>query len=158
MTDKQVSEILFDSEIHKWNKNDSEFVEKLNEKRNIIVLIEDERQNLFGGYIGNQIHINKNVKDNSCFVSSMRKNGEYQMKRYLKNEIGYSYGIANDSQNVLITFGNGNDNLCRDIVLYKKDYSYGSCQQECYNYNGESFALTGKYWFNIKRIVVYQLQ
>ena len=80
------------------------------------------------------------------------------MKKYFRNEIGYSYWIADDLHNVLISFGNGNDNLCKDIVLYKKDYSSGYCEQKCYNYNGEQYSLAGKYWFDIKRIVVYQLQ
>ena len=47
----------------------------------------------------------------------------------------------------------------RDITMMKKDYSNGWSQHVYYNYyQGETFALTGKCNFNIKRIVVYQLQ
>ena len=79
------------------------------------------------------------------------------MKKYFRNETGYSYWIGNDSRNYLMAFGVNNDSYMRDITLYKKNYSSGSCQQECYDYSGEPFALIEKYNFNIKRIVVYQL-
>ena len=80
------------------------------------------------------------------------------MKRYKKNETGYSYRIGNNSSDCLMVFGVNNDTYFRDITLHKKDYSSGYCEQECYEYSGEQFALTGKCNFNIKRIVVYQLQ
>ena len=156
MTDRQINEIIFDSEIHDWNVNDSDFSEELRGKKDIIILIEDERQNLFGGYIGNEIRVNENVKDDSSYVFSLRKNGEYTMKRYLRNEIGDSYWIINSSHPCLIGFG-ADSGRTRDITLSTKDYSTGLCQQKCYNYNGELYALAGKRDFNIKRIVVYQL-
>ena len=74
----------------------------------------------------------------------------------MKNDIGYSYWISTDSDIALMSFGTTN-NTCKDITLHKKDYSFGYCCQHCYNYNNEEFALCGKYQFNIKRIVVYQL-
>ena len=76
----------------------------------------------------------------------------------LKNGTGYSYWIPNDSHNYLMAFGMGDDKHGRDITLRKKDYSSGICRQECYDYQGERYALTGKLDFNIKRIIVYQLQ
>ena len=157
MTKKQVKEIVFNSEIHKWSENNSEFDQKLNGKKNIIVLIEDERKNLFGGYIGNEIQIWKYMKDESCYLFSLRKNGKYRFKKYLKNETGYSYIIPNDSSDGLMAFG-VNNNRGKDITLYKKDYSSGYCEQECYEYSRQTFTLTGKCCFNIKRIVIYQLQ
>ena len=158
MTNKQIENILFDSEINKWNVDDSEFDEKLRGKRDIIILIEDERQNLFGGYIGNRIKIDEKVKDETCYVFSLRKDGEYTMKQYLKNEIGYSYWIGDDSSDCFMVFGVSDDTNGRDITVYKKESSSGYCKQECYEYSREPFALTGKHDFNIKRIVVYQLQ
>ena len=124
----------------------------------VFILVEDERENLFGGYIGNEIIIDENVKDPTCYVFSMRKNGIFHTKRYERNANGHSYWIANDSQNLLIMIGVSDDKSARDITLYKKDYSSGYCRQQCYKYSGESFALIGKFHFNVKRIVVYQLQ
>ena len=157
MTDKQIDHILFDSEINKWSENDSEFGEIMKGKKDVIVLIEDERKNLFGGYIGNEIVVQQDSNDNSCYVFSLRKNGEFNPNKYQKNDVGYSYWIPSDSTSILISFGT-TGLLCKDITLYKKDYSSGYCSQHCYNYNNEQFALTGKYWFNIKRIVVYQMK
>ena len=130
----------------------------MNRKKDVIVLVEDERKNLFGGYIGNEIVVQQNVNDISCYVFSMRKNGEFNPKKYQRNNVGYSYCISKDSYNLLMTFGMSKDSFCKDITLYKKDYSSGYCDQHCYNYNNEQFALTGKCYFNIKRIVVYQLK
>ena len=88
----------------------------------------------------------------------MRKNGEFNPKRYKRNDVlGYSYQIISNSYFVLMAFGLTNDNY-KDITLRKKDYSNGYCEQHCYNYNDEEFALCGKFNFNIKRIVVYQLK
>ena len=123
----------------------------------VLILIEDEQNNLFGGYIENEVIIDKHIKDKSCYVFSLRKNGEYTMKRYLKNENGYSYGFLSAlNKNTLIVFGESEDSKCNDIVLYKNLSGY--CKQVCYNYNDEQFALTGKRCFNTKRIIVYQLQ
>jgi hypothetical protein len=88
----------------------------------------------------------------------LRKNGIFETKRYERNDIGYSYWIGNDSNNLLMTFGITDNGDCKDITINKKDYSSGYCEQVCYNYNNEQFALTGKYHFNIKRIIVYQLK
>ena len=157
MTNKRIKEILFDSEIHKWNENESEFGQKINGKKNVLILIEDERQNLFGGYIGNEVRINNQIKDKSCYVFSFRKDGEYRMKRFERNQTRYSYWIPDNSRDCLIAFGI-KSGQGKDITLYKKEYSIGYCEQICYDYKGEQFALTGKMYFNIKRIVVYQLK
>ena len=73
------------------------------------------------------------------------------------DEFGCSYWIGSDAHSILMSFGTIGE-LCKDITLHKKNYSYGYCTQICYDYGNESFVLTGKHWFNIKRIVVYQLQ
>ena len=158
LSSKQINKILFDSEKDKWNKQDSSFTTQLQGKQDIIILIEDEQMNLFGGYIGNEIIIGKNVKDNSCFVFSLRKNGVKNLKRFEKNQIGYSYWIRPDSSDLLMGFGMSEDGkLSKDITLFKKNKCSGFCSQLCYDYNDEEFALCGKKNFNIKRIVVYQL-
>ena len=157
MTGKQVKEILFDSEINKWNKYDTEFDQIMKGKKEVIVLVEDHLQNLFGGYIGNEINIQQNIQDQSFYVFSLRKNGEFNPKKYERNNVGYSYWIGSYSDMILMTFGLNENIVCKDITLNKKDNSSGYCEQHCYNYNNEQFALCDKLNFNIKRIVVYQL-
>ena len=158
MTNRRIENILFDSEIHDWSQENNQFNKILNGKKDIIVLIEDEKQNLFGGYIGNEIQTNENLKDETCYVFSLRKNGIYRKKRYFRNEKGSSCRINTDEKITSFGFGIGNDNGLNDICIFKKECGEGYCQQECYDYQGESNALTGKSRFNIKRIVVYQLQ
>ena len=126
-------------------------------KKDVIVLVEDERQNLFGGYIGNEIVVGKDIQDNSCYVFLLRNNGEFIKKRYERNDKGYSYCIPSDAKITMISFGVV-DGCGKDITLYKKNYSSGYCNQHCYNYKKDKFALSGKYSFNIKRIVVYQMK
>ena len=120
-------------------------------------MVEDEYQNLFGGYIDTTITIGETITSNNCYVFSLRKNGEYRMKKYFRNKTGSSCRISVDEKDTLFGFGVGNNDCFNDIFIFKKDYSDGYCQQECYDYKGESFALTGKGDFNVKRIVVYQL-
>ena len=155
----KIKEILFDSDIHKWseNENENEFVEKINGKKDIIILIEYEQQNLFGGYIGNKIIIGEDVNDPTCYLFSLRKNGKYTMKQYFRNEKDYSYYIPSHLTGYLMTFGSSKSSF-EDITLLKKEYSSGYCAVWCYDYQGESFALAEKQHFNIKRIVVHQLQ
>ena len=84
------------------------------------------------------------------------------MKQYFRNDKGYSYKIASNESEKLITFGiNANDDNeeknSKDITLYKSNCSSGYCKQDCYEYSDQQFALTNKCHFNIKRIIVYQL-
>ena len=38
-------------------------------------------------------------------------------------------------------------NNLKDICVYKKEYSSGFSEPKCFNYDGEEFALTGKYYY-----------
>ena len=51
ITGFRIKETLFDSNIHKWSKNDSEFSSRLKGHRNIVIVIEDKNNNIFGGYM-----------------------------------------------------------------------------------------------------------
>ena len=48
-------EMIFDSEIHNWSKNTSEFDRIIFGKEKLIFLIEDTENNLFGCYIDSKI-------------------------------------------------------------------------------------------------------
>ena len=158
LTNKQVGNILFDSDIHSWSKDNNEFTRKLNGKKDIIIVIENDARDIFGGYIGSKINIGEIINDKKCFVFSFKKNNEWTSKRYNRNGIGGSYLISIDKRNTLFGFGIVNDGFGEDIIVSKKEESCGICQQECYDYNGEKNALTDSNGFSVEHILVYQLK
>ena len=58
-TGMEIKKILFDSNIDKWNMNNSDFGKKLEGKRNVIIVIEDKERNIFGGFISKEINQDK---------------------------------------------------------------------------------------------------
>ena len=72
----KIKQTLFDSNIHKWNRNDSEFSSKLIEHRHVCIVVEDNNNNIFGGYISKEIGIEKFHFDSKSFVFSMKRNGK----------------------------------------------------------------------------------
>ena len=118
----KIKEIIFDTNKHKWNINDSEFGTKLKGHRNVCIVIEDKNNNIFGGYISKEIEINKHHFDSKSFVFSMKRNGEYKMKKYPLNEGCYDLKIFLDNHDILFAFGvEDKNNTCylKDIVIYK---------------------------------------
>ena len=156
LTNKHTSEILFDSDRDKWSKKDSEFRKNISRKNNIIVLVEDTKNNVFGGYIGNNVNIKSKSKDPTCYLFSLKKDGKYTMKTYKRNTNGNSYWLPSNREDVLIAFGM-NNHSCEDLTLYKKDFSTGYCDQFCFDYQNEENALVPNRDFIIKRIIVYQM-
>ena len=66
----KIKQTLFDSNIHKWSINDSEFSSKLKGHRHIIIVIEDKNNNIFGGYCSKEIGLYKFHYDKNSFVFS----------------------------------------------------------------------------------------
>ena len=92
----------------------------------------------------------------------MKRNNEYTMKKYpLKN--GYDdFYISLDSHTVLFGFGADEKSdgfYYKDISVLKKDSTNKSCcNQYSFEYNGEENALCGLEEFDVKRIVVYEME
>ena len=87
-TEQKVLQAL--AKVKKYKQlNDENMALTGSSKKDVIVLIEDERQNLFGGYIGNEIIINENINDDSGYVFSIRKNFQYETKRYFDKRAWY---------------------------------------------------------------------
>ena len=51
LTKLEMNYILFDSDNDRWKIFNSEFGDKLKGHKNIVIVIEDEENNIFGGYI-----------------------------------------------------------------------------------------------------------
>ena len=155
--------VLFDSTIHRWNQNDSEFYRKLNGKSNVCIVVFDTDGNIFGGYAEGKVNVNQWNSNSNTFVFSIKKNGMFNPKKYpLKGGNRYGFSIEYGSR-VLFGFG-GKDKsdggqTYEDLCIRKKDYStWGYCDQHSFDYNGETNALCGSDVFNVSRIYAYEME
>ncbi|EMD49145.1 Hypothetical protein EHI5A_130390, partial [Entamoeba histolytica KU27] len=154
-TEKRISNILFDSDKDDWNKSTSVFEERIMNKEHIMILIEDEDGNKFGGYVNEKIDkVESCITDQKSFVFSLESNG--RMKEAMKFDIKYpqyAFILLNQSYSCLFKFG------YNDIFVYKENYKTISyCDQQSFEYNGISNALCGKYYFTPKRIIVIEMK
>lgn len=152
-----IGDVLFDSEVNNWNVNQSEFDSAIEGKRNILVLVEDERNNLFGGYIGTEVRVGKVTDDDDCLLFSLKKDGVFDPRSF-DYERGHSFLIFPQSNDYLFVFGLTEDGYYKDLAIRKKDCGGGFCKQHSFEYNDNHHSLCGKTRFNVKRIVVYQIK
>ncbi|BFU22331.1 trichohyalin, putative [Entamoeba histolytica] len=122
------------------NKSTSVFDQKIINKEHIIIIIEDEEGNKFGGYVNSKIDkvgngfIGDYIYDSKSFVFSLESNGriEGMMKFDIKLQ-QYAF------------------------ILYNQSHD---CFQNCFEYNGIENALCGKEipeCFTSKRIIVIEM-
>ncbi|BFU25565.1 predicted protein [Entamoeba histolytica] len=155
-TNRKVFNILFDSDIDNWNEYTSVFDQKIMNKENIIIIIEDEDGNKFGGYVNSKVDkVDSWIYDSKSFVFSLESNGRIEgMKKF---------DIIKDQQHAFWLCSQSSDRLFKfesyDIYLYKennKTYSY--CKQSSFEYEGISNALCGKYHFTPKQIIAIEMK
>ncbi|BFU26611.1 trichohyalin, putative [Entamoeba histolytica] len=158
-TNRKVGNILFDSDIDNWNKNTSVFDERIINNKHIIIIIEDEEGNKFGGYVNEKIdRVGYDINDSKSFVFSLESKGRMKgMKKFDIKEPENAFCRFNKSNNYLFGFG-----LLGDIRVYKEnDKTYSHCQQYSFEYKGISNALCGKQHpnhFTPKRIIVIEMK
>ena len=160
VTQRKVHNIIFDSEINKWNINDSEFLSSLVGRKHIAIVIQDEKCRVFGGYIDDEIQVGCNVEQANCFMFCLKKNKKYKQMRYQqkKSVKTMMYAICPNESHVLFGFGLDSQGIFKDLCVLKKDCSGSSCcQQYAFEYGKEKHALCGRNHFNVNRIVVYQM-
>ncbi|BFU25672.1 trichohyalin, putative [Entamoeba histolytica] len=158
LTEKRINNILFDSYIDDWNKDTSVFGERVMNKEHIIIIIEDEDGNKFGGYVNSKIDkVESYIIDSKSFVFSLKSNG--RMKRMKKFDIifpQYAFHLFKQSHDYLFEFG------LDDICIFKEnDKTYSYCNQHSFEYKGISNALCGKQlpkYFTPKRIIVIEMK
>ncbi|BFU20582.1 TLD, putative [Entamoeba histolytica] len=154
-TNRKVEDILFDSDIDNWNKNTSVFDQRIMNKEHIIIIIEDEEGNKFGGYVDSKIDKVGWINDSQSFVFSLESKGRIEgMKKFdIKTPEG-AFCLFNQSHDCLFIFGFGHD-----IFVFKENYKTQShCNQYSFEYEGISNALCGKYSFTPKRIIVIEMK
>ncbi|BFU25907.1 trichohyalin, putative [Entamoeba histolytica] len=156
-TNRKVRNILFDSDIDNWSINTSIFDQRIKNKEDIIIIIEDECGNKFGGYVNEKIDkVDYYINDSQSFVFSLESNGRIEgMKKFDIKESEYAFGLYNKSDDCLFVFGNGDD-IC---VCKENNKTESRCsQQDSFEYEGISNALCGKKYFTPKRIIVIEMK
>ncbi|BFU18508.1 trichohyalin, putative [Entamoeba histolytica] len=157
-TERRISNILFDSDKDDWNRNTSVFDQRIMNKEHIIIIIEDEEGNKFGGYVNSKIDkINDYINDSKSFVFSLESKGRMKgMKKFDIKLPEYAFYLYNQSNNDLFAFG------LDDIEVYKENNKTQSwCDQNSFEYEGISNALCGKQFpnrFTPKRIIVIEMK
>ncbi|BFU22101.1 TLD, putative [Entamoeba histolytica] len=160
-TNRKVGNILFDSDIDNWNKDTSVFYQRIWNKKHIIIIIEDEDGNKFGGYVNSKIDkVGEWINDSKSFVFSLESNG--RMERMMKFDIKdprYAFILHNQSDDCLFIFGYFGYG---DFGVFKEnDKTESYCSQYSFEYEGISNALCGKQYperFTPKRIIVIEMK
>ncbi|BFU19283.1 trichohyalin, putative [Entamoeba histolytica] len=157
LTEKRISNILFDSDIDNWNKNTSVFDQRIMNKEHIIIIIEDEDGNKFGGYIHSKIESAREwINDSQSFVFSLESKGRIEgMKKFDIKQPQYAFILHNQSDNYLFGIG-------YDIGVFKENNKTKShCNQRSFKYEGIKNALCGNKFpnrFTPKRIIVIEMK
>ncbi|ELP85871.1 hypothetical protein EIN_282620 [Entamoeba invadens IP1] len=156
LVEKKISNVLFDSEKDDWLQETSVFNLRLLNKENVCILIEDDNNNKFGGVVSCKIqNTNTWLGNGNSFIFSLTKNGERNCKKYTPNngfECGNEFILSPKGHKLLFMFGGCKGN---DIRVYKKKTDKSWCSP-C-TYTAKAGDLTGTYYFEPKRIVVFQL-
>ncbi|BFU20639.1 TLD, putative [Entamoeba histolytica] len=157
-TNRKVGNILFDSDIDNWNKNTSVFDQRIMNKEHIIIIIEDEEGNKFGGYVNSKINkVDKWISDSKSFVFSLESKGRIEgMMKFDIKQPQCAFWLFNQSYDCLFSFG------YYDICVYKENNKTEShCYPRSFEYKGISKALCGNEYpeyFTPKRIIVIEMK
>ncbi|BFU19131.1 trichohyalin, putative [Entamoeba histolytica] len=158
-TEKRITNILFDSDKDDWNRNTSVFDQRIWNKEDIIIIIEDSEGNIFGGYVHSKIDKYDYIYDSKSFLFSLESNGRLEgMMKFDIKMPEYTFWLFKQSHHCLFSFGCG-----ADICVYKENNKTKSFyNQFSFEYEGTKNALCGKGWFTNcftpKRIIVVQMK
>ncbi|BFU24979.1 predicted protein [Entamoeba histolytica] len=154
-TNRKVSNILFDSDKDDWKQGTSVFDQRMMNKEHIIIIIEDEEGNKFGGYVNSKIDEVGYINDSQSFLFSLESNGRMKgMKKFDIKEQEYAFCLWNQSDDWLFKFGFGND----IFVCKENDKTESFCDQNSFEYEGIRNALCGKEDFTPKRIIAIEMK
>ncbi|BFU21880.1 trichohyalin, putative [Entamoeba histolytica] len=158
-TEKRINNILFDSDKDDWKVDTSVFGERVMNKEHIIIIIEDEDGNKFGGYVNSKIdRVDDYINDSKSFVFSLESNGRIEeMKKFDIKEPEYAFYLHNQSDDLLFAFGFGDG--YEDIIVFKEnDKTQSFCNQYSFEYNEIENALCGNENFTPKRFIVIEMK
>ena len=154
-TKMKMKDIVFDSTIHKWKKDESEFDKLILNKENLLFLIQTDDNIKFGGFISSKIYKYNPyfIYDEKAFVFTFKDNKP--MKFDIKKDKKYdAFYLCDKSHFGLFQIG-------YDIDIYKQNKKSHILQEErsSFDYQGIENALIGKTgYFWPKRIKVFQMK
>ncbi|EMS14795.1 hypothetical protein KM1_334920 [Entamoeba histolytica HM-3:IMSS] len=154
-TNRKVGNIIFDSNIDNWKVSTSVFDQRIINKEYIMVLIEDEEGNKFGGYVNSKIDkVGGYINDSKSFLFSLVSNGRMEgMKKFDIKEPEYAFYLYNQLCDWLFDFG-----YCDITIGKENDKTRSCCRQLSFEYEGIESLLCGKYNFTPKRIMVIEMK
>ena len=94
-TKLKMKEIIFDSKIHNWKEDESNFDSKILNKSNLLFLIDFEGIK-FGGFISSKIDkIDEWIKDDHAFIFTFKDNKpmKFDIKKDKKDKVFYLYSF-----------------------------------------------------------------
>ena len=153
--------LLFDSHNKPIMKNKTFDFEKiiLNQK-DLIYIIFDSENNIFGGYIDNPVEkLNTAIFSNKMFLFSLRNEKKKDRpKRFLPKENPLTFVVTNEDHGLLFSFGYNHQNFEQsDIVVAKHGVEERSfCGYGHFNYQGEKNSFTSKPLYEMRRVMVFQ--
>ena len=164
------NKVIFDSKTSNCEYSTKDFYQKVFGKDNLLFIVEDTENNIFGAYIN--VKINKyiykegdkykgeRVSDENAFVFSLQSNGrlvEPTKFDIFEEDSRNAFTLYNDTCDELFTVGDG-----YDICIMKdhcKETSY--CHQISFYYGEKQNILVGKEGednsFTVQRIQVWQM-
>ena len=128
-SETKYKEMIFDSQIHDWDINTSEFDKIIFGKEKLIILIEDTNNNVFGCYINskidkycyeNDISKGERITDANSFIFSIKNNGRSNemIKMEIKKEwSNWAFILFKKEWGLLFDIGGGHD-----ICIMKENY------------------------------------
>ncbi|ELP85288.1 hypothetical protein EIN_085000 [Entamoeba invadens IP1] len=154
-TKMKVGTVVFDSNSDDWAKSSSVFGQRVLNRKNVVFVIKDTKNNVFGGYVNPTIERSCIIDDSDAFVFSLESNGRVaDMKKFvIKNERKRdAFRLGSETWEWLFWMG------FRDIFIWKKGSEYENfCEQQSFDYEGIPNALCGESNFLISRIIALQM-
>ena len=159
LVESPVKRLVFDSLINNSLSKTNVFRNILLGRKNICIVIEDLKDNIFGGYIHDEIVSNTFMNDSRSFLFSIKREKKSYLLKCEKKDIGYSFYMNVNDEDILFCFGGIEKDDRHDICINccQQKSITGICDYCSFDYHGYENALIDSNFFELKRLYVYEL-
>ena len=151
-TRKEIDRIVFDSNKHKWRKNDSQFFERIENQSHLLITIETNDNELFGFYLESIVNeASNNISDYNSYVF---KFGSQTIQQHFNFDKTNAFKVFNENEDNLFSIG-------KNDVIIKKQHLKNNCyykQTTFDSYENGDFIVSQSGMFQLKRLIVILLQ